>query len=372
MKRLKTIFVVTLVLVFFVTFANAEEPSLKLKRLQPFTAVFQVYNYNPTGAVKTTYYIYRQEGTVIDVYSAKLIGMFTLSPSVNFSFSNTDIDPLFAIEKGVTYTYIVKAEAADNDDRVIGTVLTNPVSITVPEPNTTLKITGANGEVLANTLVEIRKGIYSEYGMTDSSGMVGGFNLPDGQYDIIIYDQEMQTITKTGLLEITQGKPKSDEIKVQNVQSTNNSSGSAGAGSDFSKEPVNKGIEATNNSANITLVIGKKEVTIDGKKSQLDAAPYIKNNRTMVPLRLIAGDVLGAEIKWDGKAKTVTINYNGKNIVLEINRQTAYVDEQKISLDVPPEIKNGRTMVPIRFIAENFGYTVTWDGTTKTITLKKS
>lgn len=156
MNRFKMFLVVILIMSFFVKIASAEEPSLELTRLQPFTADFQVYRYNPPGAVKTTYYIYRQEGTVIDVYSAKLIGIFTLPPTVNFSFSNTDIDPLFSIQEGENYTYVIKAEAADQDDNIIGTSFTNTVSITIPKPNITIKITGENGEVLANTPIEIR------------------------------------------------------------------------------------------------------------------------------------------------------------------------------------------------------------------------
>lgn len=155
--------------------------------------------------------------------------------------------------------------------------------------------------------------------------------------------------------------PVSSEIKLKNASINSNSPSS---GTAIPKEPEKKGV-------NITFSIASKEVIIDGEKKLLDASPYIKNNRTMVPLRLIVGDILGAEIQWDGKTKKVTVKNNDKLIELEINKQTASVNGKKILLDVFPEIKNGRTMVPIRFIAENFGFTVQWNSKTKTIMLIK-
>jgi hypothetical protein len=58
-----------------------------------------------------------------------------------------------------------------------------------------------------------------------------------------------------------------------------------------------------------------------------------------------------------------------KIIKLQIGNKIAYVDGNELTLDVPPQIINGRTMVPVRFISEGLGAEVGWDGATKTVTI---
>lgn len=85
-----------------------------------------------------------------------------------------------------------------------------------------------------------------------------------------------------------------------------------------------------------------------------DVAPYIKNSRTYVPIRFIAEE-LGFDVKWDAKTKKVTMSY-GKSIVeLTIGSKTMLVNGKKVKLDAPAEIKDQRTFVPLRAIAEAFG-----------------
>ncbi|NPV88089.1 hypothetical protein HPY42_00995 [Coprothermobacteraceae bacterium] len=116
----------------------------------------------------------------------------------------------------------------------------------------------------------------------------------------------------------------------------------------------------------ITLKIGSTAMEVNVDTIKLDAAPYIKNSRTMVPLRAIA-ESLGADVQWDGATKTVTIKLGDTQIRLVVGQNTAYVDGQAVTLDVAPEIKNSRTFVPVRFITEAFGCTVNWDAATKTV-----
>lgn len=85
-----------------------------------------------------------------------------------------------------------------------------------------------------------------------------------------------------------------------------------------------------------------------------DVAPYIKNSRTYVPIRFIAEE-LGFDVKWDAKTKKVTMS-DGKSIVeLTIGSKTMLVNGKKVKLDAPAEIKDQRTFVPLRAIAEAFG-----------------
>ncbi|MGC9001012.1 copper amine oxidase N-terminal domain-containing protein, partial [Caldisericum sp.] len=79
-------------------------------------------------------------------------------------------------------------------------------------------------------------------------------------------------------------------------------------------------------------------------------------------------------VSWDGVARKVTITLSSNTIELWIGKNTATVNGITKPIDstnskVVPEIINGRTMLPLRFVAENLGADVQWDGTTKTITI---
>jgi sugar lactone lactonase YvrE len=125
----------------------------------------------------------------------------------------------------------------------------------------------------------------------------------------------------------------------------------------------------------IKLRIGSKDMIVNGVKKILDAPPYIKNGRTMVPLRAIA-EAFGATIEWNNALKEITITRKGKVIRMRIGSRDAYTKEEgqtgetRIVLEAPPEIVNGRTFVPLRFIAEAFGSEIkNYDAKTKEITI---
>lgn len=114
----------------------------------------------------------------------------------------------------------------------------------------------------------------------------------------------------------------------------------------------------------VKLTIGEKKAitVIDGGSdvNKLNAAPYIGNGRTMIPLR---GSIssLGAELEYNGTEKQVTIEQDEDTVILTIDEKTALVNGEEVTLDKAPETTNGRIFVPIRFVSENLGYTVEWD-----------
>lgn len=120
----------------------------------------------------------------------------------------------------------------------------------------------------------------------------------------------------------------------------------------------------------IELFIDKKVAKINGEVQSLDAAPFIKNGRTLFPIRFIA-EAFGAIVKWDGITKTVTITLDSKGIkiILQVDNKIALVNENKMTLDVAPTIKDNRTFVPLRFIAEAFDSDVQWDPIEKKVTI---
>ena len=107
------------------------------------------------------------------------------------------------------------------------------------------------------------------------------------------------------------------------------------------------------------------KIYIDGGLVASDQAPIIKNSRVLVPLRVIAEN-LGASVAYEAGEKRVNIKKGDISMTLVIGDDTIwYSDMEKsgpVLIDVPAEIQNGRTMVPLRAVAELFDMNVKWDG----------
>jgi hypothetical protein len=101
-----------------------------------------------------------------------------------------------------------------------------------------------------------------------------------------------------------------------------------------------------------------------------DVVPQNIDGRVLVPIRTISEE-MGAEVGYEHETRTVTIMDGEKEIILKIGEATAYIDGAEYELDVPASIIDGRTMVPIRFVAEAMDSVVDWDGDTKTVIIFK-
>jgi hypothetical protein len=103
----------------------------------------------------------------------------------------------------------------------------------------------------------------------------------------------------------------------------------------------------------------------------MDAATFIQNGRTYVPLRYL-GLALGVDendIQWDSASQTATLSMNGTTLKFTIGKTTYYANNQANSMDIAPIVKNGRTYLPARYVAEAFGYKVNWNGNTQAVTV---
>jgi outer membrane protein assembly factor BamB len=123
----------------------------------------------------------------------------------------------------------------------------------------------------------------------------------------------------------------------------------------------------------VVLQIGKTSFTVNGVSNTLDSPPVIKNNRTLLPIRAVI-EALGGTVGWDATEKKVTVSLGSTTIELWIGKNTARVNGITKPIDstnskVVPEIINSRTMLPLRFVTENLGCDVQWDGPTQTITI---
>jgi hypothetical protein len=125
----------------------------------------------------------------------------------------------------------------------------------------------------------------------------------------------------------------------------------------------------------IKLRIGSNLAQVNHQDKTLDAPPYIKNGRTMVPIRFIS-EALGAKVDWDGNLRQITIQKDRFVIRMVIGsvdvfiREEGKMGETQQKLDAPPEITSGRTFVPLRFISETFGAKLDWNAELREITIK--
>ncbi|NLV17094.1 MAG: copper amine oxidase [Syntrophomonadaceae bacterium] len=104
-------------------------------------------------------------------------------------------------------------------------------------------------------------------------------------------------------------------------------------------------------------------VFVDGLPVISDTSPIIQSGRVMVPFRAVA-ESLNAKVDWNPDLQTVTASQGENTIKLQIGNNTAWNSDGEIILDVPPMIIQNRTLIPLRFFAEELGCQVSWDGAT--------
>lgn len=109
-------------------------------------------------------------------------------------------------------------------------------------------------------------------------------------------------------------------------------------------------------------------VKVDGQNIKLDVPPVVKESRTLVPIAPIA-EQLGADVTFDSGSQTVGIKTVDKNIKISIGSKHVQVNNESQTLDVPAEIIDGRTMVPLRFVGEALGAKVNYDSSDKTVNI---
>jgi hypothetical protein len=121
----------------------------------------------------------------------------------------------------------------------------------------------------------------------------------------------------------------------------------------------------------VKVQIGSDIMTVNGNVVQLDAAPEIVNGRTFLPLRAIS-EALGATVDWIPDTQGITVTLGDSTVGLQIGNTSAVVNGTVMTLDAAPYIKNSRTMVPLRVIAEGLGAAVTWDPALRVVTITLS
>lgn len=120
----------------------------------------------------------------------------------------------------------------------------------------------------------------------------------------------------------------------------------------------------------IILTIGSRKISVFGRELKNDVAPKIVNDRTMLPIRIVA-ESLGGTVTWNGELQRVTIQKGADVILITIGADTAYVNGTAVKLDAAAFVENGRTYLPLRFVSETLGAQVAWNEAEKTVTITK-
>jgi hypothetical protein len=121
----------------------------------------------------------------------------------------------------------------------------------------------------------------------------------------------------------------------------------------------------------ISLQVGSPRMTVGGVAKAIDAQgtkPLISDGTTMVPIRAIV-ESLGGTVGWNAAARRLDIRLGSRTVTTWVDKTTATVNGSSTTMTMAPAIIGGRTMIPLRFVAENLGCLVGWDQPTKGVTV---
>lgn len=119
----------------------------------------------------------------------------------------------------------------------------------------------------------------------------------------------------------------------------------------------------------IELTPGSTQVTLNRTLLFLEVPPRIVQGRTVVPLRFVA-EALGAAVTWQEDTRSVVVSNGATTIRLHLGSPVATVNDRQVLLDVAPFAERGRTLVPLRFLAETLGFEVLWHSITNRIEIR--
>jgi hypothetical protein len=108
------------------------------------------------------------------------------------------------------------------------------------------------------------------------------------------------------------------------------------------------------------------KVYLDEQELEFDTSPEIVNNRTFVPMRSIF-EALGADMEWSDSRRDVTASVGLEEINIKIGSTVAIHNTEVDTLDAAPYIKDNRTMLPLRYLSESLGYNVDWNPSERTV-----
>ena len=121
----------------------------------------------------------------------------------------------------------------------------------------------------------------------------------------------------------------------------------------------------------VSFKVGEATYVVNGEEKVMDSEAIVHGSRTMVPMKY-AAEAFGAKVQWDKDTRTAVITHGEKVIKLPIDANIIYVGEEKIEMDTKAVVVEGRTMLPLAYIAQSLGLVTSWDGETKTVKITES
>ena len=151
----------------------------------------------------------------------------------------------------------------------------------------------------------------------------------------------------------------------------NNQNTEIGQDTSVQGEEVNT-TDSTESNNKVILTLNSTKAIVNGQEHTLLTPPTVINGTTLLPMRFVADNVVGAKVEWDQVAKKVTMTKDGTEVTVTVGSKIATIDGLELELQVEPIIKNDTTLVPLRFISEAFDVLVDYNNQTKVITLDKN
>lgn len=122
----------------------------------------------------------------------------------------------------------------------------------------------------------------------------------------------------------------------------------------------------------VILQINNPYMIVNGVLKEINpgnaTSPIIKENRTLLPIRALI-ESIGGTVEWNDNERTITILHNFNKLKLSIGSNKTIVNGSEKVIDVVPQIVNGRTMIPFRYVMENIGLNIKWNGDTRKISI---
>jgi len=116
------------------------------------------------------------------------------------------------------------------------------------------------------------------------------------------------------------------------------------------------------------MQINNPIVSINGQQVELDQAPIVIGNSTMVPIRFVI-EAIDGQVAWDPESNKVTLIKGKDYVEMWLNEQEMNFNGRKVTAPVAPTALNMRTLVPVRVLFEQLGWDVSWNGETQTVTI---
>lgn len=118
----------------------------------------------------------------------------------------------------------------------------------------------------------------------------------------------------------------------------------------------------------LKMKLNNSSYSVNFENKKMDSKPFAKDNRTFVPIRFVV-EALGGNVDWNQELQTIKITSGNNTLELKLNSDQLIKNGESIQMDTKPLVKNNRTFIPIRFVAESLGMNVDYNNSTKEITI---